>query len=197
MISSLNSTGYSNSTYSSQGLLEQTALNNIDPSVRKSGNDTVTISGTGRQASLLSNILASNNGPITLDSIEGSLKNDTSMVEEQFRLLYAKLGISPDTEMDISVGCNGKIIVHGNNSNADKFEEAINSDPGLSNTIRRMSANSSFLEAAKKHLEFAKRYETNPDIAIEEFEYLLEQGRHYNVIFTMSNGSISSEVDYV
>lgn len=197
MISSLYSTGYSNSMYSSQGLLEQPALNNIDPSVRKSGSDTITISGTGRQASLLGDILASNNGPITLESIESSLNNDTSKVEKQLGLLYTKLGISPDNEMDMSVGCDGKITVRGNNSNADKLEDAINSDPELSNTIRRMSANSSFLEAAKKHLEFARRYEQNPGIAIKEFAYLFEEGRHYNVTFTMSNGSISSEVEYV
>ncbi len=197
MISSLYSTGYSNSMYSSQGLLEQPALNNIDPSVRKSGSDTITISGTGRQASLLGDILASNNGPITLESIESSLNNDTSKVEKQLGLLYTKLGISPDNEMDMSVGCDGKITVRGNNSNADKLEDAINSNPELSNTIRRMSANSSFLEAAKKHLEFARRYEQNPGIAIKEFAYLFEEGRHYNVTFTMSNGSISSEVEYV
>lgn len=197
MISSLYSTGYSNSMYSTQALFEQTNSTNIDPLTRKSGNDTITISGTGRQASLLGGILAANSGPITLESIEDSLKNDTSMVERQLRVIYAKQGISPDTEIDISVGSDGKIIVHGNSSKADELENAINSDPELSNTIRRMSANSSFLEAAKNYLDFAKKYEKNPDIAIKEFAYLLEQGRHYNVTFTMSNGSISSEVEYV
>ena len=197
MISSLYSTGYSNSTYSSQALYGQGASDNIDPAARRSGGDTVTISGIGRQASLLGDILASNSGPITLESIEGSLKNDTSMVEEQLRLLYAKQGISPNAEMDMSVGRDGKIIVQGNNSKADKLEEEINNNPELSNTIRRMSANTSFLEAAKKHQEFAKKYENNPDMALKEFAYLLEEGRNYNVTFTMDNGSISSEVEYV
>jgi hypothetical protein len=197
MISSLYSTGYSNSIYSSQGLLEQPALNNIGTSIRKSGSDTITISGAGRQASLLGDILASNNGPITLESIEEFLKNDTSSVEKQLRLLYTKLGILPDTEMDMNVGCDGRIIVNGNNRNADALEDAINSDPELSNTIRRMSANSSFIEAAKKYLKFAERYEKNPGIAIKEFAYIFEEGHHYNVTFTMSNGSICSEVEYV
>jgi hypothetical protein len=197
MISSLYSTGYSNSTYSSQSPYGQGASDIIDPSTRRSGSDIVTISGIGRQASLLGGILSSNSGPITLESIEGSLKNDTSMVEEQLRVLYSKQGISPNTEMDMSVGRDGKIIVSGNSSKADKLEDAINSDPELSNTIRRMSANTSFLEAANKHQEFAKRYETNPDVALKEFAYLLEQGRNCNVTFTMNNGSISSEVEQV
>jgi hypothetical protein len=197
MISSLDSTCYSKNMRSSQSPFTQTGSDNIDPSTRRSGSDTVSISGMGRQASLLGGILASNSGPITLESIEGSLKTDTSMVEEQLRVLYSKKGISPNTEMDMSVGSDGKIIVQGNNSKADKFEDAINSDPELSNTIRRMSANTSFLEAANKHQEFAKRYETNPDIALKEFAYLLEQGRNYNATFTMSNGSISSEVEQV
>jgi hypothetical protein len=194
MISSLYSTGYSNSMYSSQSLSGQNALDNIDPAARRSGSDTVTISGIGRQASLLGGILSSNSGPITLESIEGSLKNDTSMVEEQLRLLYTKHGISSSTEMDMSVGADGTVIVQGKNSKADELEDAINNYPDLSNTIRRMSANSSFLEAAKKHQEFAKKYETNPEIALREFAYLLEEGHNYNVTFTMSNGTISSEV---
>ena len=194
MISPLSSSEYSKAIYSSQSLISQSASDISSPNAGKAQNDTVTISEQGKTASLLNSISNSCNSPLTIDSIAQCLKNDTEYVEQQLRSIYSKLGLSSDTEMKMSVGRDGSIIVNGENSKADEIEDAINNDPELANTIRRMSANTSLLEAARRHQEFTNAYENDPDAALEEFAFLFEDGHEYHVSFTLSNGNISSEV---
>lgn len=194
MISPLSSTGYSNAVYSSQSFSSPEATSQSND---KAMNDTVTISNEGKSASLFGRLDSLSTFPSTIFEFEQCLKDDTAEVEKMLRSIYRKLGVSSDTEMKISIGSDGKIIVRGDNQKAEEVAEAINNDPELKNTIKRMSANTSLLEAIKKHLEFAKAYEADPEAAIKEFAYLFENDRKSHVSFTMSNGSINSQINHV
>jgi hypothetical protein len=98
--------------------------------------------------------------------------------------------------MEIRVGRDGKILVNGENPQSDHLAEAVNADDELSNSIRRISANTSLLEAYKNHQEFAEAYEKDPVAAVERYGYLLEDGHGYNVLFSMQNGHIDTKAEY-
>jgi hypothetical protein len=99
--------------------------------------------------------------------------------------------------MEISVGRDGSILVNGKSPESDNLAEAINANDELSNSIRKMSADASLLEAIKKHKEFAAAYDKNPIAAVERYGYLLEDGHGYNVSFSVQNGHIDTKVEYI
>ena len=197
MISPLSMTRFSNSVYFSQSTALNSSSETISSVNDKRVNDTVSISNEAMSASLRSKMNPLRNFPSTLEEISESLKDDTAYVEKALRNIYEKHRISEDTEFKISSGGDGSIIVSGDNQKADEVAEAINNDPELSNTIRRMSANTSLLNAIKVHMEFSKAYEEDPEAAVREFAYLFETGHSWNTSFTMSKGSVHSEVKYV
>ncbi|MCB2180821.1 MAG: hypothetical protein KQH63_02210 [Desulfobulbaceae bacterium] len=156
----------------------------------------VTISKVGRAASDLRRRMTVS-GTVSVESFREQLELDTGYVEGKLQELYRKFDIGPETEMKLSVGYDGTILVSGEGDKAQKLADAINTDDEMANTIRRMSANASLLEAARKHQEFSEAYEKNPQQAVERFGYLLEDGHDYYVNFTYSNGKLDTEVTYV
>lgn len=156
----------------------------------------VSISETGQTASAIRRKL-SPGGVITVESIQDQFNTDTGAVEKKLQGLYKQLGIDHETEMNISVGYDGKILVHGEGAKAKELEEAINADQELSNTIRRASANAALLEAVKKHEEFPQAYDLDPEEAVERYGYLLEDGHNYHVNFSFSNNELGTSVSYV
>ena len=197
MISPLSSNRYSNAVYSLQSNYSQQTSSVSSSESGRTGNDTVTISKQGKKASLsgsMSTILEKI--PSSPEELRQCISDDTKCVEDKLRSIYSKLGLSSDDELKISVGRDGKIIVKGDSSKAEEVADAINSDPELSNTIRRMSANTSLLDAIKKHEEFAKAYEADPEQAVKDFSWLFDDNRQSSVTFSLSNGNMSSEINH-
>ncbi len=131
---------------------------------------------------------------ISVQDIKESLSKTTAYVEKRLHSLYSKYGISPDSKMEISVGSDGSIIVNGESPASESLSEEINADDALSNSIKKMSAEASLLEAIEKHEEFAAAYEKDPKSAVERYGYLLEDGNNYNVSFSIQDGYIDTKV---
>lgn len=158
--------------------------------------DRMTISEVGRTASAITGKIAKS-GSISLGSFNEQLQEDTRFVEEKLQALYRKLGIDPETEMTLSVGYDGNILVNGQGGKAQELADAVNADEEMANTVRRMSGTAALLEAARKHQEFAEAYAENPQQAVERFGYLLEDGHDYHVSFAFSEGQLDTSVTYV
>lgn len=167
-------------------------------SISSMDSDAVNISREGQQASLISKKLFSGlNFPKLLMPSTDNLLALTSQTESKLQKLYEQLGISDDSQMDISVGHDGAVLVNGQSPDSDALAKAINDDDELQNEIRGMSAMASVLEAVKKHQEFSEAYEKDPIDAVNRFGYLLEDGHDYDVTFSMLNGHIETNVAYI
>jgi len=150
-------------------------------SMSSTGTDAVSISNEGQQASLISTRLLSGlKAPIFLMASKENLLALTSQTENKLQKLYEQIGISANSQMDISVGSDGAILVNGQSPNYDALAEAINDDE-LANSIRGMSAMAAVLEAGEKHQEFSEAYKKDPIAAVDRFGYLLEDGHDYHV----------------
>lgn len=148
--------------------------------------------------SLISSLFPSSNGnSISIKNIEEALTNATASVEKRLQLLYRRIGISSGSQMKISVARDGSIMVNGKSPESDALSEAINTDDELANTIRGMSANASLLKAFEKYREFAEAYDKDPVVAVKTYGYLFEDEHKYNVSFSVQNGHIDTEVEYV
>ncbi len=147
----------------------------------KKGADTVNISNEAKYLSQFPNINS-------VRDIEESLANATSYVEKRLQSLYSKHGIPSNSEMKISVGRDGSIIVNRESAASESLAEEINADDELSNSILTMSANTSLLEGIKKHDEFAAVYAKDPKAAVERYGYLFEDDHDSHVSFSVQNG---------
>lgn len=160
--------------------------------------DAVNISTEGQQASLISARLHyGSNASILLKPRKENLHALTSQTENKLQKLYEQLGISENSQMEISVGYDGAILVNGQNPKSEALAEAINDDDELANSIRGMSAMAAVLEAIKNYQEFSEAYEKDPIAAVDRFGYLLEDGHNYHVTFSMLNGHIDTNVAYI
>ena len=195
MVNGIMSTGYIQSAIFPQQNISQSPTDSSPTSEDKTDTDTINISN---KAKLLSSLFPyAKNGSISIEDIEESLSNTTAAVEKRLQSLYGQLGIQSDFQMEFSVGYDGKILVNGESPESDHLAEAINADAELSNSIRRMSADTSLLAAFKNHQEFASAYEKDPVAAVERYGYLLEDGHGYNVLFSMQDGHINSKAEYI
>ena len=195
MVNGIMSTGYIQSAIFPQQNISQSPTDSSPTSEDKTDTDTINISN---KAKLLSSLFPyAKNGSISIEDIEESLSDTTAAVEKRLQSLYGQLGIQPDFQMEFSVGYDGKILVNGESPESDHLAEAINADAELSNSIRRMSADTSLLAAFKNHQEFASAYEKDPVAAVERYGYLLEDGHGYNVLFSMQDGHINSKAEYI
>jgi hypothetical protein len=172
-------------------------LSSSTPEVKKTITDTVNISNEAKNMLLSSPFSSTGSNTIHVRDIEESLANATSYVEKHLQSLYSKHGISSNSNMEISVGRDGSILVNGENPASESLAKEINDDKELSNSIRKMSANASLLEAIKKHEEFAAAYDKDPIAAVERYGYLLEDGHDYHVSFSMQDGHIDTKVAYI
>ncbi len=197
MVNGIMTVGYSQTASFTQPNISQSRPVSSYPSEYKTSIDTVNISDEAK-FSLLSRLFPSTGGKsISIRDIEESLSNATSSVEKRLQSLYRQIGISSNSQMEISVGRDGSILVNGESPESDSLAEAINVDDELANTIRGMSANASLLEAFIKHQEFAAAYEKDQVAAVDRYGYLLEDGHEYNVSFSMKNGHIDTKVEYI
>lgn len=168
------------------------------PTEYKPANDTVSISSAGKISSILSSRLPSaKTNSVSVVSIEEDFLNATSFVEERLQSLYRQIGISSISQMEITVGYDGSILVDGEGSESNSLAAAINADDELANNIRGMSAMASALEAIKKHQEFVAAYEKDPLAAVDRYGYLLEDGHEYQVSFSIKTGKIDTRVEYI
>ncbi len=151
----------------------------------------------GFHSILLDKMQGSEQRVVSVDFFEESLKQLKSYVEKLAGVKCRDLGIDGGAEMKFSVGYDGTILVNGQEPEAGKLAQAINEDEELANSIRGMSATASLLEAARRHQEFAAAYEREPLAAVEQYGYLLEDGHDYHVTFTMAEGKVSSQVQYI
>ena len=189
MVNDIMSTGCVQPVIFSQQDISQSPTDSFPTSKEKTDTDTINISN---KAKLLSSLFPyAKSGSVSIEDIEESLSNTTSSVEKRLQSLYRQLGIQPDFQIEFSVGHDGKILVNGESPDSDHLAEAINADAELSNSIRRMSANTSLLAAFNNHQEFAAAYEKDPVAAVERYGYLLEDGHGYNVLFSMQDGHIN------
>ena len=167
------------------------------PAASKTAADTVKISHEAKFSQLSGCICPSlMNGPISIHDIEDALAKATVDVEERLQTLYSRLGIPPESKMDIRFGWDGSIMVSGENPKADALAKAINEDDALSNALRGMSAKASLLEAVEKHLEFVAAYEKDPVAAVSRYSYLLEDERDAHVSFSMQDGRLSTKIEH-
>ena len=167
------------------------------PEDKKKITDTVNISNEAKHLLLVSPFSATGSTTISVRDIEESLSNTTSYVEKGLQALYSKHGLSPDSKMEFSVGHDGKILINGESPASESLAEEINADNELSNSIRKMSAGTSLLEAINKHEEFASAYDKNPIAAVKRYGYLLEDGHDYHVSFSMQDGHVDTKVSYI
>lgn len=171
--------------------------NLCSPTKSNAVNDNVRISDEGKFALFSRKMAHEVNNSISIGSINQDFMDATSFVEKRLRLLYQKNGISSNSQMDIAVGGDGKIIVNGKSPEADKLAREINNDEELSNGIRGMSMMASALEAIKRHQEFVAAYENDPSAAIDRYGYLLEDGHNYHASFSVIDGHINTKVQYI
>ena len=195
MVNGITSAGYAQTVSFTQPNISQSRPDASSPSEYKTGTDTVNISDQARFSLLSSLFSCAESNSISIRDIEESLSKATVSVEKRLQSLYRQIGISDSSQMEISVGYDGSILVKGENPESDALAEAINADGELANTIRGISANASLLEALKKHQEFAAAYEKDPVAAVERYGYLLEDGHEYNVSFSLQNGHIDTKVE--
>ncbi len=172
---------------------------NIDPSSsgHKTADDKVNISDEAKFSLQSSRLLSSIETTISIGDIEEAFTTASAYVEKRLQSLYRQFGISFDSRMEISVGRDGSILVKGQSPESDALAKAIHADDELANTIRKMSADASLLEAVKKHQEFAAAYQKDPAAAVKAYGFLLEDGHEYRVSFSMANGHIDTKVEYV
>lgn len=197
MINGIISSGYAQTVRFTQPNISQLPQGSSSPFEYKTGTDTVNISD-GAKFPLLSSLFPSaGSNSISIRDIEESLSNATSSVEKRLQSLYSKHGISSNSKMEISVGYDGSILVNGESPASESLAEEINADDELSNSIRKMSSDTSLLEAFKKHIKFTAAYEKDPVAAVERYGYLLEDGHDYHVSFSMQNGHIDTKVEYI
>lgn len=188
--------GYTQKTGLFQQGTTQSPLGSPPPS-NQPDRDTVNISTQGKFSLISSRFHPDGNNNVSVQSIEEDFRDLSSHVEDNLRALYRQTGISPSSKMQISVGGDGHILVNGDSPQAESLAAKINADDELSNEIRGMSSMASLLEAIKKQQEFAAAYDKNPEAAVERFGYMLEDGHDYHTSFTMQNGHIDTEVQYI
>ena len=157
--------------------------------------DTVTLSDVSRLLSLSSLFPNAQGGTVTLQDIRGSIAASTAYAEERLQSFYREAGISSSEEMKITVGSDGRLLVSGRSPECDALEQAVNADDEFSNTIRKMSAETSLLAAFKRHQEFTEAYQRDPAAAVQQFGRLLEDGVGCHVSFSIRDGGIDTEVN--
>ncbi|MFH1673799.1 MAG: hypothetical protein ABIF87_10315 [Pseudomonadota bacterium] len=194
MINAVTSNIYTAAVSNAQTGMSSPRMNTTSAGGVSAETDTVTISKAGMRSMLLSKFQPF---PNTLDAMAEELSRDTAFVENEIQSLYRKIGLSPNTEMKFSVGYDGHILVDGNNAEAEALAKAINEDDELANSIRKIGANASLLDAAKKYQEFAAAYKKDPVAAVDRYGYLLEDGHEYHVTFSVRNGHIDTTVEFV
>ncbi len=73
----------------------------------------------------------------------------------------AAAGLDPATSFDLSVDTSGQVVV-GDHPLREQIAAALAGDRTIRDTVAQISATSSMMAAAKRHLEFAKRYAIDP-----------------------------------
>jgi hypothetical protein len=162
----------------------------------KTDTDTVNVSSKAKLWQLATLFPSAESGTVSIEDIQESLSNKTSFVEQQLQSLYRQFGISPNSPMEISVGCDGSILVNGKSQESDRLSQAINADDELSNSIRGMSADTELLQACKNHEKFVAAYNKDSVAALERYGFLFEDGHGYDISFFMQNGHIDTRAKY-
>jgi hypothetical protein len=77
----------------------------------------------------------------------------------------AAVGLDPASEFDLSIDAAGQLVV-GDHPQRDAIAAALADDPSIRNNVAQISGLQHLLEAARRHLEFAKRYAIDPFTAL-------------------------------
>lgn len=77
----------------------------------------------------------------------------------------AAAGLDPASEFDLSIDANGALVV-GDHPQREAIAAALADDPSIRNNVAQISGLQHLLEAARRHVEFAKRYAVDPFTAL-------------------------------
>ncbi|MFC1490265.1 hypothetical protein ACFL6K_03555 [Candidatus Latescibacterota bacterium] len=133
-----------------------------------------------------------NGESISIEDIEAQVSRDKEYVQDRLNYTLKEHEIGENTKFSLSSSSLGRIMVSGEFEKKDMLEEALNSDHEFSNTFRRLSANSSLVEACKKAVEFQKAYEEDPMRAVAEFAYLLNDNSRERFRLEFYNGLVET-----
>ena len=136
-------------------------------------------------------------GTIRLDDIRAQTAFDKNAVDDELENVMASLGIERNVSFRLTPTRSGRIAVSGDFEGKEKLEGALNTNDDFGNRFRRMSANSSFIEAAERSLEFRKVYDIDPKAAVARYAYLFSDSTEYRFSFVYENGESSRRVDIV
>jgi len=148
-------------------------------------NDVVTLSDEGKKmqakASANSSYLLSSrdnfmdgagkDGVITLDEIRAYGKKYFKQAENILAETLKELNIPPDISMTISTDEKGVVKVESDLSTQDndRLETALNEHPDFQQAYTKASSSQTLVDAAEKHLEFAKAYAKDPKAAVAQY----------------------------
>ena len=140
--------------------------------------DTVSLSKEGRLLSGFFEGLGVEYTPgsdVRLGELESGLEGLRQGFESDVGAMFLENGIPSKPPVELTSDSSGAVLVNGSHPYKERIEKLFAEDPQLSNEFRKISSLTSITEAIKEYSEFARRYEEDPNAAIEEYAYLFEK----------------------
>jgi hypothetical protein len=159
--------------------------------------DSVSISSAGGCLSSLMTSLhgvePDKSGRIRLEDLRQKFQENNTEYGRELTTLLKNAGIDTGAAMEFRVNAQGKVEEVSGHPQKEKIENLINEEhPEQANHIREQSALGSLLNAADKHMEFAKAYAKDPEAAVARYAALFSE---YQEVMTLSleGGGLSAE----
>jgi len=149
-------------------------------------------------SSLMTPDVPNNNpGAIRIGDIQTQMNIDKQRVDDELDVFMTSLGIEKDVSFSLTTTRTGRIAVSGDFEGKERLETALNNDKEFNNNFKRLSANSSLMEAVKRSEEFQKAYEIDPKAAVAQFASLLSDSTEYHFSYLYENGQSETNVNVV
>lgn len=90
---------------------------------------------------------------------------------------FQAAGIDTSVPFDLWVDASGKVRVAGDHPDKLRIEALLAGDPGLANLARQLAGTVSLMRALDEHMEFARAYAQDPQLAVVQFAHLLAEAK--------------------
>ncbi|MCE5269976.1 hypothetical protein LLH00_01675 [bacterium] len=113
-----------------------------------------------------------------------ALKEKSTALKEDLDELFQRAGIDTSTEISLTTGYDGSVLVSGEHPDKAKIEKLFADNPELANRFREVSGMASMIRACQEGIAFQKAYAQDPEAAVAQYSYLFND--NYQPQFNMS-----------
>ncbi|HTN76011.1 MAG TPA: hypothetical protein VL096_12220 [Pirellulaceae bacterium] len=115
--------------------------------------------------------------PVSLDSIREAAQAALAKFQKLLAPKLQQLGVDLSLPLVFAVDAAGAVREVSGHPQGAEIEQALADDPALSNTFRQSVANFGLVRAGEEHQKFAELYAKNPELATQQYAYLLDPSR--------------------